>query len=901
VGNSKKDEEDKRKILKKIDILVRKNHYIEKKIQQSSNQNKKNLVDYKKKIIQEIDKLLNKYKNLNTSEKKDLIVENKSSNQPIFSKEINSYLPLKISDLEISTRTHNSLINAGINKIGDLVQKYERDLLRLPGFGQNGLKELKTIIESMGLSFALDGEEIQNFNETNDLQDKEYSKSLGQHNNELNNPNYFQKIEELNISVRSSNSLNNLNINYIGELIQKTEGELLREPNFGRNSLYELKNLLNSMNLDFARPGNSPSEFFPPDLIHQSTDNIEKKLINIFGPGVLEYKIKDLSFDEKEHIELVNFILKKLHKNITIKQFINFDYSPIVDDSPVNFEKNQSQINKILTRLILRRRSNKILVNRETNFSFIEDRILEDINNWLISLSTKESKIIKMRLGYENDIMTLEEIGTQFNVTRERIRQIEAKSIDKIKKFISFDLVNLNSFLKNNEDKGFNIIFPNLSSKFRQGKVRQKKRDISSNNLNYFLEKYCHVDENYFTTPDKTALDLINNIQMIKKLFKEMIFPISKEDLSKEISAELGIDFKVITQALDYLFQDEILVKVAGNKYYPYEISKKDEILSMLNKYPSGLHSREIFKKINSSPSKVQILNYHGYAVQGALNKTEEIMFCGKGSIKLTKFGNIDQIKVDKIFPLIIDCLKNNNELITLDFLYDYLKPKINNDIDIYDLRYAIKLYGEEYGTYFSGKSQARTISLGKPVRLNRSQEILSYMSETKLSKTIEQISSDLNISEGVVNYIVANLVREGKICRYARNNLSSNQHAYRNFKDETINIDISNIISLNNYVTIDFLTDKLNTKYYESKSKYFYLSYFFFLKAKFKFKINYHQDILSYQSIPNKKFSKILNQYINEDLDMNTNFNLVSRDLSISFHRFKIFFYNNYVYGRLD
>lgn len=123
MGNSKKDEEDKRKILKKIDILVRKNHYIEKKIQQSSNQNKKNLVDYKKKIIQELDKLLNKYKNLNTSEKKDLILENKRSNQPIFSKEINSYLSLKISDLEISTRTHNSLINAGINKIGDLVQK----------------------------------------------------------------------------------------------------------------------------------------------------------------------------------------------------------------------------------------------------------------------------------------------------------------------------------------------------------------------------------------------------------------------------------------------------------------------------------------------------------------------------------------------------------------------------------------------------------------------------------------------------------------------------------------------------------------------------------------------------------------------------------------------------------
>ena len=63
------------------------------------------------------------------------------------------------------------------------------------------------------------------------------------------NPALLKKVDELELSVRSANCLKNDNIVYIGDLIQKTEGEMLRTPNFGRKSLNEIKEVLASMGL----------------------------------------------------------------------------------------------------------------------------------------------------------------------------------------------------------------------------------------------------------------------------------------------------------------------------------------------------------------------------------------------------------------------------------------------------------------------------------------------------------------------------------------------------------------------------------------------------------------------------------------------------------------------------
>jgi len=85
------------------------------------------------------------------------------------------------------------------------------------------------------------------------------------------NPAFLKKVDELELSVRSANCLKNDNIVYIGDLVQKTEAEMLRTPNFGRKSLNEIKEVLAQMGLHLGMevPG------WPPDNIEELAKRFE--------------------------------------------------------------------------------------------------------------------------------------------------------------------------------------------------------------------------------------------------------------------------------------------------------------------------------------------------------------------------------------------------------------------------------------------------------------------------------------------------------------------------------------------------------------------------------------------------------------------------------------------------
>ena len=85
------------------------------------------------------------------------------------------------------------------------------------------------------------------------------------------NKNLLRKVDELELSVRSMNCLKNDNIIYIGDLVQKTEPEMLRTPNFGRKSLNEIKEVLNSMSLYLGME--IPN--WPPENISELSKKLE--------------------------------------------------------------------------------------------------------------------------------------------------------------------------------------------------------------------------------------------------------------------------------------------------------------------------------------------------------------------------------------------------------------------------------------------------------------------------------------------------------------------------------------------------------------------------------------------------------------------------------------------------
>ncbi|MCW5751736.1 MAG: DNA-directed RNA polymerase subunit alpha [Alphaproteobacteria bacterium] len=86
------------------------------------------------------------------------------------------------------------------------------------------------------------------------------------------NRNLLRKVDELELSVRSANCLKNDNIVYIGDLIQKTEAEMLRTPNFGRKSLNEIKEVLAQMGLHLGME--VPN--WPPENIEELAKKLEE-------------------------------------------------------------------------------------------------------------------------------------------------------------------------------------------------------------------------------------------------------------------------------------------------------------------------------------------------------------------------------------------------------------------------------------------------------------------------------------------------------------------------------------------------------------------------------------------------------------------------------------------------
>ncbi len=122
--------------------------------------------------------------------------------------------------------------------------------------------------DALGYAAKIMQEQLQVFVNFADVPEEEHVVTESTGKQESINENLYKKVDELELSVRSANCLQNADITYIGELVQRTEAEMLKTKNFGRKSLNEIKEILSEMGLafgmkvDFAYPtqGETPQE-----------------------------------------------------------------------------------------------------------------------------------------------------------------------------------------------------------------------------------------------------------------------------------------------------------------------------------------------------------------------------------------------------------------------------------------------------------------------------------------------------------------------------------------------------------------------------------------------------------------------------------------------------------------
>ncbi len=149
----------------------------------------------------------------------------------------NQILEIPISDFELSVRSRNCLRKMNIRTLGDLLNITEAELLSYKNFGETSLNEIKKILDMKGLSLGMATENAA-------AAANQPAKVEGADDEMVSKP-----VEDLELSVRARRCLTRLGIRTIGDLISKTEAELLGCKNFGVTSLNEIKERLSTMSL----------------------------------------------------------------------------------------------------------------------------------------------------------------------------------------------------------------------------------------------------------------------------------------------------------------------------------------------------------------------------------------------------------------------------------------------------------------------------------------------------------------------------------------------------------------------------------------------------------------------------------------------------------------------------
>jgi len=153
-------------------------------------------------------------------------------------------LDMPITDFELSVRSRNCLRKMNINTLGDLLKITEPELLAYKNFGETSLAEIKAMLSQKNLRLGQLREEMAATTRT-----MPHRRLAAQ-----GSPEIFNKgLSEIEFSSRARKCLQRLNLTMLGDLITKTEAELLAIKNFGQTSLNEIKQRLTEFNLTLRK------------------------------------------------------------------------------------------------------------------------------------------------------------------------------------------------------------------------------------------------------------------------------------------------------------------------------------------------------------------------------------------------------------------------------------------------------------------------------------------------------------------------------------------------------------------------------------------------------------------------------------------------------------------------
>ena len=653
-------------------------------------------------------------------------------------------------------------------------------------------------------------------------------------------------LNEWPLSARTFNALKNENIIFLGDLLSYNLNDLLKLRNFGQISLNEIKDLFEKNNIK--------KEEINYDL--DKWDDFKKK-----------EKSKLLNQNTKE--TLSHQSLKNLNKSI-FKNFEEFkiDYF------------NQK----------------KVIIDSNFSNEQIENLIIEDIKYVLSILNERMIVFFNGRYGYKEEYKMLEELGNKYQITRERVRQLEKDLNLALSKLGKVDKSSLLKFFKKFEFVSFHKLFPKLDKNFTD--TARGTGEITGDKLSSFMENYCGVNEEYFKTPERELWHF--DIEKLQDIFLQVPSGVKTDYFLEKIKDYYGYNDFVAKSALKFM-EEKNYIKSVDNKIFPIKMRKILEVANILIEHPNGLHWKKIQEIGNNSYTKNK-WNMNRIVGDHSITMTHNkyIFLCQKGTYKLFRYCD-EIINSEKIVEEFTHYLNNNNlNQCRLELAFkEIIKKKEFKKLNLYDTRAIIKKFGNEKGLYHTGKSSTETIGLNKKLQMisikNTVKNIINNfhgeITTENLNKKLQELGFDT-----YAEIQLKSLVNEMAIFKL-------NPETYINYKEgiklcdqEEVGKLLGKVLSNYLFLTRSFIREKLN-----KELGYSYSSFYYDTLCKILAKENNWYYASNYLSNKSKKiinFEDYIKENYDETLSTNENFEIISKKIGMTKINFNnVIYYSNMIF----
>lgn len=483
-------------------------------------------------------------------------------------------------------------------------------------------------------------------------------------------------------------------------------------------------------------------------------------------------------------------------------------------------------------------------------FNEIDNILIEDIEAYLWTLNEMKMDVALSRWGFNQRHETLEEVGSRYNLTRERIRQFE-KSINAnlVLNFrIQPKVLWANIREKMTDD--LTVLLPDLAKCF-----------VTDNLFYAFIELCCQAEKGSIR---EIMMPKVNN-KILNPIFCANQSPIAKEIIINELMSNYGYSKASAIHGIKKL---EALgnIEITEQGIYPKKLGRAESVAHVLTFHPAGLPWKDITRIVNKKGYSSKLFDETRTA--SGFHDSEFVYLCDLGTFRNLIFLDLERFDIPEIMQNVLNYFRKN-QLTTLhlhDFFYQNKSDL--SEIEYYTLRHIIREYGEVYGLYFDGKSNVDGVSINPDLKcITQADVIIKVLNESKVAMTMQEIAERLRSkSTGHAQFYINNLMEEGKVVRVDQMVYTTPEKAFNNIDNGAVLRVIQDIMNASScIVEADIFREYINIELNLSFSKYIYTA---LVRTKIK-ELGWYRNgtLFSKEVIPYKSLADLCRQLCNPAL----------------------------------